>query len=279
MEFKRLLTPRSPRMATIITANELKNNHQQKVIFDCRFRLDNERYGIEQYRIGHIPGAYYLDLNKDLSSQVQTHGGRHPLPDLETFAQTLRNAGVNQHSSIVLYDDSRMAYASRAWWLMRHIGLKDIQLLDGGFKAWVDTGSALDRREPPRKAGNLKIQLRADETLSYADLNTPGASYTLIDSREKKRFLGEEEPIDPIAGHIPGALNYPWQEITNDQGFLNTGNFHQERWQSLAQQKNLVVYCGSGVTACVNLLSLEMAGIEAKLYPGSWSDWCSYQQN
>jgi thiosulfate/3-mercaptopyruvate sulfurtransferase len=263
-------------MTSLIPASELKNRLRNLVIFDCRFRLDNEHYGIEQYRLGHIPGAYYLHLNRDLSSPVQAHGGRHPLPNLENFAQTLRNAGVNQQSSILLYDDSRFAYAARAWWLMKHIGLNDISLLDGGFKAWVDIGGALDRREPALKAGNLKIKIQPGDTVSYNDIKT-SAAYPLIDSREKKRFLGEEEPIDPVAGHIPGALNFFWQEITDEQGFMKTAEFHQQRWQSLSEKNNLVVYCGSGVTACVNLLSLEMAGIEAKLYPGSWSDWCSYR--
>ena len=262
-------------MTSFITASELKTQFRNKVIFDCRFRLDNEDYGLEQYRLGHIPGAYYLHLSKDLSSPVQQHGGRHPLPDMETFAQTLRNAGVNQHSSIVLYDDSRFAYAARAWWLLKHIGLNDIHLLDGGFKAWVDAGGAMDRRDPPRKTSNLKLVLRKEDTVSYQELAAT-SSYTLIDSREKKRFLGEEEPIDPIAGCIPGAVNYPWQEVSNDQGLIKDVEFHRTRWESLPTKENLVVYCGSGVTACVNLLSLEMAGINAKLYPGSWSDWCSY---
>lgn len=263
-------------MTSLITATELKNQLRNKIIFDCRFRLDNEHYGLEQYRLGHVPGAYYLHLNRDLSSPVQSHGGRHPLPDLEQFAQILRNAGVNQHSSIVLYDDSRFAFAARAWWLMKHIGLTDIQLLDGGFKAWVEMGGALDRREPARKAGNVKVKLAGDDTVTYEQLKTSPDDFTLIDSREKKRYLGEEEPIDPVAGHIPGALNYFWQETTDDQGFLKDKEFHKQRWESLASKNNLVVYCGSGVTACVNLLSLEIAGVEAKLYPGSWSDWCSY---
>ena len=263
-------------MTSFITASELKTQLRNKVIFDCRFRLDNQDFGLEQYRLGHIPGAYYLHLNKDLSSPVETHGGRHPLPDMDDFAQILRNAGVNQQSSIVLYDDSRFAYAARAWWLMKHIGLDDIQLLDGGFKAWVDAGGTLDRREPPRKAGNLKIRLRTDDTVTYEQLKAAGTTYTLIDSREKKRFLGEEEPIDPIAGHIPGAVNYPWQEVSDEPGFIRDTEFQRAHWESLPTKENLVVYCGSGVTACVNLLSLEMAGINAKLYPGSWSDWCSY---
>lgn len=262
-------------MTSFITASELKTQLRNKVIFDCRFRLDNENEGIEQYRLGHIPGAYYLHLNKDLSSPVQQHGGRHPLPDMEIFAQTLRNAGVNQQSSIVLYDDSRFAYAARAWWLLKHIGLQDIQLLDGGFKAWVDSGGPLDRREPPRKAGNLKLRLREEDTVSYQELNEI-SQYTLIDSRETKRFLGEEEPIDPIAGCIPGAVNYPWQGVTDERGFIKDTKFQRARWESLPTKENLVVYCGSGVTACVNVLSLEIAGINAKLYPGSWSDWCFY---
>jgi len=265
-------------MTHFITSEQLKTQLGKVVVFDCRFNLMNKTLGSEQYRTGHIPGAYYLDLEKDLSGTIATHGGRHPLPDVETLSSTLRAAGVHSHSTIVVYDDSRMAYAARAWWLLRYYGHQHVVILDGGFTGWINSGGAIDRREPALKNGNFKAALQQDWVANHADILQNSAAMTLIDSREAKRYRGEEEPIDPIAGHIPGALNYFWQDATTDQGFIKPDADQQQRWNELTKRDNLVVYCGSGVTACVNLLSLEMSGINAKLYPGSWSDWCSYQQ-
>lgn len=246
------------------------------VIIDCRYSLADKSLGPNQYREGHLPGAYYFDLEHDLSGPRKDHGGRHPLPDKEIFAQKLRDAGVNRQSLIVVYDDSRMAYAARAWWLIRYLGHEQVAILDGGYRHWCQTGGALDRREPTAKNGNFRIQesrttyVERDRLLGSSDL-------TLIDSREPRRYAGLEEPIDPVAGHIPGALNYPWQDITDEQGLIKPLPWQKEHWKDLPKQDELVVYCGSGVTACVNLLSLHLCGIDAKLYPGSWSDWCSYE--
>ncbi|ACE85981.1 sulfurtransferase [Cellvibrio japonicus] len=264
-------------MNRLITASELKQHiNKGAIIFDCRFRLNDPDWGRQAYRQGHIPGAFYLHLNEDLSSPVQAHGGRHPLPQWQTLVHTLNRAGVTPQSSILLYDDARFAYAARAWWLLKQIGLHDVALLDGGFEAWVAMGGALDRREPNPRAGNLKIASITAAIRERTDIIANGDQYLLIDSREPKRYRGEEEPIDPVAGHIPGALNFPWQEVTDDKGFCKPVEQQQARWQTANTSKEIVVYCGSGVTACVNLFSLELAGIPATLYPGSWSDWCSY---
>jgi thiosulfate/3-mercaptopyruvate sulfurtransferase len=263
-------------MSHFISSEQLKSQLGKVVIFDCRFNLMNKSLGNEQYRVGHIPGAYFLDLEKDLSSQVDIHGGRHPLPDTEMLSQKLRAAGVNRHSTIVVYDDSRLGYAAHAWWLLRFYGHQEVVILDGGYNAWVNSGGAIDRREPAKKNGNFTAVVQQDWIVNRADILQAGSTFTLIDSREAKRYRGEEEPIDPVAGHIPGALNYFWQDATTEQGFIKPLEAQQQRWNDLTEQENLVVYCGSGVTACVNLLSLEISGIKAKLYPGSWSDWCSY---
>lgn len=263
-------------MSHFISTAELQAQLGKVVIFDCRFNLGNKTLGHEQYRIGHIPGAYYLDLEIDLSSPVAKHGGRHPLPNVEVFSKKMQECGVHPHTTVVVYDDSRMAYAARTWWLLRYFGHQQVLILDGGFAAWVNHGGAQDRREPAVKNGTFKATIQPDCTVSREAILQNGGSLLLIDSREAKRYRGEEEPIDPIAGHIPGAINYLWQDATTDQGFIKPVAEQKARWKDLPQQENLVVYCGSGVTACVNLLSLEMSGINAKLYPGSWSDWCSY---
>ncbi len=269
-------------MKQLISAEQLKRQlNKGTIIFDCRFRLNGESYGVNAYNMGHIAGAYYLDLNKDLSAPVKLHGGRHPLPDAEAFAAKLRAAGVNKQSSIVLYDDSRSAYAARAWWLMKWLGLENVQLLDGGFNAWQDLGEALDRRSPAVKSGTFSPNISKNHWISreqiLATLADPQANQlTLIDSREAARYRGLEEPIDPIAGHIPGAVNYFWQEVTDERGFFKTPAQLEAHWLNLNKSGEIAVYCGSGVTACVNLLALEILGVSAKLYPGSWSDWCSY---
>lgn len=263
-------------MNHFISSTELKAQLGKVVIFDCRFNLMNKMLGREQYHTGHIPGAYYLDLEQDLSGPITTHGGRHPFPDEEILSKKLRTTGASQHSTIVVYDDSRMGYAARAWWLLRYYGHKDVLILDGGFSGWVNSGGAIDRREPALKTGNFKAIIQQDWIATREDILNPESTFTLIDSREAKRYRGEEEPIDPVAGHIPNALNYFWQDATTEQGFIKSPNEQEQRWKDL-QDDNLVVYCGSGVTACVNILSLEICGKKAKLYPGSWSDWCSYQ--
>ena len=263
-------------MQHFISVSELNAQLGKVIIFDCRFNLGNKTLGQEQYRAGHISGAYYLDLEHDLSSPVAIHGGRHPLPDIEIFTQKMRACGVNQQSCIVVYDDSRMAYAARAWWLLRYLGHQQVFILDGGFTAWVSTEGTLDRREPAIKSGNFKPDIRADWAVDRRDILRNRQQLLLIDSREAKRYRGEEEPIDPVAGHIPGAINYFWQDATTEQGFIKPVGEQKARWADLPSRENIVVYCGSGVTACVNLLSLELSGVDAKLYPGSWSDWCSY---
>jgi thiosulfate/3-mercaptopyruvate sulfurtransferase len=263
-------------MKHVITCEQLKQQLGKVVIFDCRFHLTKKCLGPDQYRTGHIPNAYFLDLEQVMSGPTGKHGGRHPLPEIETFSQKMRATGVNKHSTIVLYDDSRMAYAARAWWLLRYCGHQEVVILDGGYNAWINSGGSIDRREPAAKSGNFTANVQQDWIVNRSDILQAGAALTLIDSREEKRFRGEEEPIDPIAGHIPSAVNYFWQETTNEQGFIKSEELQRQRWSELNQSQDIAVYCGSGVTACVNLLSLEMSGIPAKLYPGSWSDWCSY---
>lgn len=266
--------------APIISVSQLKDllNKPYTVVLDCRFSLADTTLGERQYQEGHIPGAYYFHLDRDLSGAKGPHGGRHPLPDPEALTQKLRQAGVNDKTPVVIYDDSRFGFAARAWWLLRYLGHEECYILDGGFKAWCAAGMTVDRRIPAEKSGRFTPQVNSDWLLSCDDIRAAldSGAYTLVDSREAKRYQGLEEPIDPIAGHIPGALNFPWQEVTNDRGYLKSHSNHSERWLSVKDQP-LAVYCGSGVTACVNLLSLYIAGIPAKLYAGSWSDWCSYE--
>lgn len=254
------------------------------VILDCRFSLADAQAGRRQYESEHIPGAYYVDLNQDLSSPVSQHGGRHPLPNLVDLAEKfaamgIYSGGAQEPTKVVVYDNG-LAFAARCWWLLRYLGHDAVKVLDGGFKAWQAAGYEVTDEIPLVKQdkGQFVPDVRSHWVIDIkqvkAQKDLPGV--VLIDSRESDRYRGEREPIDPIAGHIPGAVNYPWTEILDADGYFLPKALQQQRWAS-QQSDEILVYCGSGVTACANLLSLEAAGVaDAKLYAGSWSDWCSY---
>ncbi len=256
-------------------------DNSQIVIVDCRFSLADPQQGQQQYNINHIPGSYYLDLNRDLSSSVEEHGGRHPLPNPWELANKLSAMGINfQKTLVIAYDDSRLAFASRLWWVLRYLGHEQVAVLDGGFTQWQNAGYPVTDVIPPNHIGKfapqIQLQMVVDREAVINGQNYPGV--VLVDSRESDRYQGIREPIDKVAGHIPGAVNYPWQEVTDSTGYLLPPEEQSRRWEKVKTADEILVYCGSGVTACVNLLSLKLAGIDiGKLYPGSWSDWISYE--
>ena len=255
-------------------------DNPQVVIVDCRFKLADPGWGEESYRTSHIKGAYYLDLNRDLSAEVQRHGGRHPLPDGNVLAEKLANMGIVKNKTLVVaYDDSRFAFAARLWWLLRYLGHDSVALLDGGWNDWIKDDYPVSSTIPDNKPGNFEAEPNLDWLV---DINTVKSaqnddSIVIVDSRDRDRYLGISEPIDPIAGSIQGAVNSPWKQVTNESGYLQPLATQQQLWDDYQQAAEVIVYCGSGVTACVNLFSLNSAGFEnTKLYPGGWSDWCSY---
>jgi thiosulfate/3-mercaptopyruvate sulfurtransferase len=264
----------------VVSANWLYEHlhDPQVVVVDCRFSLMDIELGHKQYQENHIESAYYLDLNFDLSSPVQKHGGRHPLPNVAQLAEKLSQIGINSgETMVVAYDDSRFGFAARLWWLLHYMGHEQVVVLDGGFAGWkaqnYETSSTIPSVRVGKFVPNIQTNLVVDIETVKSRKDLP--EVVLIDSREGDRYRGEREPIDPIAGHIEGAVNYPWMEVTNEQGFVNANQ--GDRWQEVKNAQEAIVYCGSGVTACVNLLSLKLAGIETgRLYAGSWSDWCSY---
>lgn len=275
-------------IAQLISPEHLSKRLQQPNlrILDCRFALDDPEYGQSSYAEAHIPGARYADLERDLSGEVVPGvTGRHPLPRPQDLLEKLRKRGLNNDSDIVLYDDGPGAFAARAWWLLAWLGKRDgVYLLDGGFKAWREAGLPLDMSAPPDIAGSFSGHpdncLIMEATQLSSRLETP--DLTLIDARALPRFLGEVEPIDPVAGHIPGASCAPFTENLDATGrFLQPNELHSRFDQLLAGRapETLVAYCGSGVTACHNLFALCLAGYPlAKLYPGSWSEWITDSQ-
>lgn len=277
MSFVRLLT--AQQLAERLSAPDLR-------ILDCRFALDNPAHGGDRYREGHIPGARFADLEQDLSGPViKGVTGRHPLPDPALLQERLRDWGIDQDSQVVLYDDGPGAFAAHAWWLLVWLGKRDgLYLLDGGLRAWREAGLPLDDKRPTSAPGTLQGNADDSLTIDAATLSSQLASpdLTLLDARALPRFLGEVEPIDPVAGHIPGAHCLPFTENLDTAGrFLSPNQLRTRFEQHLAGKSSdsLVAYCGSGVTACHNLFALCLAGYPlARLYPGSWSEWITDPQ-
>ena len=263
--------------ALLIEPAQLLSGYEA-VIFDCRFALSDPLAGRVLYEQGHIPGAHYLDLNRDMSAPRQSHGGRHPLPDAAVFAATLARFGVGPQTAVVAYDASRLAFAARLWWLLRALGYREPRLLNGGYRAFLEAGGMPATAPSECQPGTAGAVSGFHGHCDINGLRTAQAQGALlIDAREPRRYAGLEEPIDPIAGHIPGAINRPWQGVTDDHGRVLGAAGLQAHWGDALAAGQMVVYCGSGVTACVNLFALALLGREDPvLYAGSWSDWCSY---
>ncbi|MDQ0190012.1 sulfurtransferase [Alicyclobacillus cycloheptanicus] len=269
----------------LMTARQLQQQlgSPNLVVFDCRFSLADREAGRNAYLAGHIPGAFYLDLEQDLSGQKGTHGGRHPLPNPQELAAKLGAAGVDDQASVVVYDDGG-GMAARAWWLIRYLGHEQVAVLDGGWKAWLAAGGAADTGMPKLHPTTFPLDVREDWVLSVDDVMQIVAGERagrLVDARAAVRYRGEVEPLDPKAGHIPGAANLPWESHLQPDGTWKPAQALREAIAPLVQSAgdaaNVVNYCGSGVTACANVFALALAGFgDSKLYAGSWSDWCSY---
>lgn len=275
---------------TLLAAEQLRAQIRPPadiVILDCRYDLADPQAGARAFAGGHIPGARYASLHRDLSAPLGRYGGRHPMPSAEQFQQFARGCGIGTDTQVIVYDDNRLAFAARAWFLLHYFGHRRIALLDGGLKAWREAGLPLEEGEDKeereegekRGKGNFTAAPRPELLVHHDHLseNLESAPWQLIDARDTKRFAGHEEPIDPVAGHIPGAVNKPWQGITNEDGTLKSRDQLRGHWQDIPSDQAPLNYCGSGVTACVNFLSLHLIGrTDALLYPGSWSDWCAH---
>lgn len=266
---------------TRISATELAANLHKSdwVIFDCRFSLADETAGSKAYRQAHIPGARYADLNRQLSAPVKSYTGRHPLPDFTLLAQQLAAWGVGNRTQIVAYDDVGGAFAGRLWWLLRAMGHQDVAVLDGGINHWQKQNLPLTTVLPKIAPSHFRCYPDQQQWLSAAEVENALAANNimLIDARTPERFQGLQEPIDPVAGHVPKAVNRPFQLNLNEQGLFLPADQLNTQFQALINARppaQVVHMCGSGVTACHNLLAMEIAGLSgSKLYAGSWSEW------
>lgn len=272
------------RFETLIDAEALRRaqSGDAPVLLDCRYDLADPAAGRRVFTVGHLPDARYVDLATDLSGPVTASSGRHPLPDPAVLAARLGALGVTAGTQVVCYDAADGSFAAHAWWLLRWLGHAAVAVLDGGFAAWVGAGFPTERGAPrPAQASAPPLVMRPPHAHAVFVHDVQrclgGTRRLLVDARAAERYRGEREPIDPIAGHIPGAVNRPFADNLAGGRFKPAGLLAAE-WQALLGRHavdELVVYCGSGVTACHHLLALAHAGMPgARLYPGSWSEWC-----
>jgi thiosulfate/3-mercaptopyruvate sulfurtransferase len=246
-------------------------------VVDVRWYLSKHRHGGDAYDEGHIPGASFLDLDADLSAP--SGPGRHPLPDADGFGRALQRVGIGSKSFVVAYDDAGGSIASRLWWLLRWFGHDRVAILDGGLQAWVAAGGALSTEVPAPTEGDFRAQRPpADWNIDRAEASrlSQSGEVLLLDARAPERYRGEIEPIDARPGHIPGAGSAPWSEMLVG-GHLKDADSLRRQFLALGAKADVptVLYCGSGVTACLPILAMSIAGLPAKLYCGGWSDWAS----
>ncbi|MBW6453801.1 MAG: sulfurtransferase [Methyloprofundus sp.] len=266
---------------TLISPEDLVNNlHQSNwFIFDARFNLADTQAGATAYRHGHIANARYAHLDRDLSSVITSFTGRHPLPDVNTLIHKLGAWGVSNSSQIVIYDDASGAIAGRFWWLLRYLGHENVAVLDGGLACWQKQGRPITTHLPKPTPTSYRPNINGAMLINAQTLEQQLAknSIKLIDARAAERFQGKVEPLDPVAGHIPKALNRPFSLNLDAQGRFLPAAALQQQFRALigtTSATQVIHMCGSGVTACHNLLAMEIAGLTgSKLYAGSWSEW------
>jgi len=264
----------SSALVGVARLRELLTSGESVTLLDVRWEL-NGPPGWLVYAQGHLPGAVYIDLERDLSDPGGSRG-RHPLPDAERFAAAMRVAGVRRYDPVVVYDQCDGSAAARAWWLLRYHGHEDVRLLDGGYQAWVDADGPVSNEPAQPLAGDFVAAPGSMPVLDAAGAAALADQGVLLDARKAERYRGEQEPIDPVAGHIPGAVSAPTDDNMAADGTFQAPEALRSRFSALgAADPNAAVgvYCGSGVTAAHEVLALHLIGVEAALYPGSWSEW------
>lgn len=273
---------------TLMSATALREALQTSApvsVFDCGFDLVKPEAGRSAYLAQHIPGAQYLHLDEDLSAAKNGRNGRHPLPTREAFAQRMRARGLNDHTQVVAYDTAGGMFAVRLWWMLRWIGHEAVAVLDGGWPAWQAAGGGTEAGTPSGPGavpGTLTLRPSLVRTVAREDLmhNLHSAEHLVIDARSPDRFRGENETLDPVGGRIPGAVNRFFKDNLDPEGRFKPAVQLRAEFEALGSGRDAhrwVASCGSGVTACHNLLAMAVAGLEgAALYPGSWSEWSAW---
>ena len=273
-------------MSNMVNAKWLKENlnNDKLVIVDCRFSLMDKEYGKRSYDESHIEGAVRVDIETELSAPVKEHGGRHPLPSAEELKATFENIGINNDSVVVAYDEGDLAGPARLWWILKYLGHNEVYVLNGGIKAFEEIGGKTTSESTSAKKGNFELNvnenMRVD--MEYVRERLHKDNIAIVDCRENGRYNGEFEPVDKKAGHVPSALNYFWMNILDKQDDRLTMKNEEdlkEYFNKLNNYDEVIIYCGSGITASPVSLALTEANIDHKLYAGSFSDWISYEEN
>jgi thiosulfate/3-mercaptopyruvate sulfurtransferase len=270
-------------MSNFITPDWLHNHldDENLIIVDCRADLFDKEYGKRKYQEGHIKGAFFVDVKKDLAAESKAHGGRSPLPELEILKEKLESIGISNDKVIVAYDEALLAGAERFWWMLKFLGHEKVHILTGGINAWIEAGYTLVKEASAAEKGKFIISPREDirTDVNYVKNNLDNKNILVIDSRAPERYRGEIEPIDPKAGHIPGAKNYHWKDVLDEKGCFKSKEDLKKIFKGLEQYDEVVLQCGSGIDACGNFVAMDEIGLKPKLYVGSWSDWVSYEDN
>lgn len=266
---------------TIISVEDLNNNLSNKdwFVFDCRFLLKDPAAGLNKFSQGHIPGAQFADMDKDLSSAMTPTSGRHPLPERNELVEKLQTWGVNNSSQIVCYDDMSGAFAARMWWLLKWLGHSNVAVLDGGIDKWIASGLALETEVQIRPKGSFDGQPNNEMwvNIEFVQQQLEQNKINLLDARSNERFTAKDTITDPVPGHVPGAISFPFAGNLSKQGVFLSADRLQKRYAKMFasdEDKKVINMCGSGVTACHNLLAMSIAGLPmTPLYVGSWSEW------
>ncbi|WP_374455149.1 sulfurtransferase [Nocardioides sp.] len=255
----------------LISPDQLAAELDDVTVLDVRYLMGGPP-GREEHAAGHVPGAAYVDLDEDLADPPGA-GGRHPLPDEQRFEAAMQRVGVRADRPVVVYDDWQGRAAARAWWLLRHHGHDDVRVLDGGWTAWQDDGHPVEVGETSVDPGDFTVS--ADKQMAVVGADDVLDVDVLIDARAGDRFRGETEPVDPVAGHIPGAVNVPTTENLDERGRFRSADELYATYARVGATSSgsVAAYCGSGVTAAHDVLALAAAGVDSALYPGSWSGW------
>lgn len=261
-------------MTILITADELAATAGTVRVLDVRWQLTKPD-GSDDFRTGHVPGAVYVDLDHELASHGDPADGRHPLPSVEALQESARGWGLDDGDSVVVYDAAGNLSSARAWWLLRHAGVADVRLLDGGLAAWTASGRELETGDAAPERGGVTLSYEHLPVIGPDDALDVAADGALLDARAPERYRGETEPIDPVAGHIPGAINTPTGDNLRPDGRFLEPDELRARFTAagVVAGRPLATYCGSGVTAAHNIVALTLAGFAPALYPGSWSQW------
>lgn len=266
-------------MSVLITPDQLSSELTSVRVFDCRYDLEQPGDGERRFHEGHIPEAQYISLDKNLMGPLAQHGGRHPLPSVEALQSLFGRLGIESGKTpVVVYDDEGGCYAARLWWMLRYCGHDNVRLLDGGWTAWKEFGGDITTGLFTPAPTDFLARPRPWMLVTMKEVRDRTASEILFDCRAEERFSGAEESIDAKAGHIPGALNVPWRGMVEENGRLVEVGRMADALSAVDGRS--ILYCGSGVTACVNVLAAVRAGLDLpRLYAGSWSDWISYDEN